>query len=271
MNPEFNPLDNRLLAALPQGELRRWRTVFEPVELRLGQTLYEPGRTPPGLYFPTTAVVSVLCPTRDGDCDEVAVIGREGVVGVSLLMDGESTPGRAVVQSAGRALRLPAWAAREAFEHSAQVLHLMLRYSLALGAQVAQISVCNRRHPLEQRMRRRLLQAVDRQPGRELAMTHEQLASLLGVRRESVTTEAHKLQKAGCVQYTRGHLLVVDRAGLALHACECHAAAEAEYNRLLPSVAAPVEPAIRVARTNDGMHTANARTATPPPVYAFAD
>lgn len=232
---------NRLLAALPGAEWPLWRDRLEPVDLALGEVLYEPARVPRHVYFPTTAVVSLLYLSEDGDRDEIAVIGCEGVVGVSLFMSGESTPGRAVVQSAGRGWRMAARAIAGELERSPAAMHLWLRYSLALGAQIAQISVCNCHHTLSQRLCRRLLQGLDRQSGRELVSTQEQLAGLLGVRRESVTVEAQKLQTAGCIRYTRGHIVVLDRTSLERHACGCHAAVEREYRRLLPAVGLGVD------------------------------
>lgn len=243
---------NRLLAALPGAEWPLWVRRLEPVDLALGDVLYEPGRAPRHVYFPTTAVVSLLYLSENGDCDEIAVIGCDGLVGVSLFMGGESTPGSAVVQSAGQAWRMSTASIAGEFERSPAVMHLLLRYSLALGAQIAQTSVCNRHHTVIQRLCRRLLQGLDRQAGRELVTTQEQLAGLLGVRRESVTVEAQKLQKAGCVRYSRGHVVVLDPIALERHACGCHAAVEREYRRLLPaggSVAGarpmPVEPPCR--------------------------
>jgi CRP-like cAMP-binding protein len=204
------------------------------------------------VFFPTSAIVSLLYLSENGDCDEIGVIGCEGVVGVSFFMSGEPTPGSAVVQSAGQAWRMPVRTIAGEFERSHAVMHLLLRYSLALGAQIAQTSVCNRHHTVSQRLCRRLLQGLDRQPGRELVTTQEQLAGLLGVRRESVTTEAQKLQRAGCVRYSRGHVLVLDRAALERQACGCHAAVEREYRRLLPagvpSVAAGWAPTLRPHR-----------------------
>ena len=249
---------NRLLAALPGAEWPLWSTRLEPVDLAFGQVLYEPGRVPRHVYFPTTAVVSLLYLSEDGDCDEIAVIGCDGVVGVSLFMSGESTPGSAVVQSAGQAWRMSTGSIAGEFERSPAVMHLFLRYSLALGAQIAQTSLCNRHHTVIQRLCRRLLQGLDRQAGRELVTTQEQLAGLLGVRRESVTVEAQKLQKAGCVRYSRGHIVVLDPVALERHACECHAAVEREYRRLLPARGlmaearlAPVEPRLGTAWPGD--------------------
>lgn len=236
---------NRLLAALPDAEWPLWLARLAPVDLALGEVLHEPARVPRHVYFPTTAVVSLLYLSENGDCDEIGVIGCEGVVGVSLFMSGEPSPGSAVVQSAGQAWRMPVRTIAGEFERSPAAMHLLLRYSLALGAQIAQTSVCNRHHTVSQRLCRRLLQGLDRQPGRELVTTQEQLAGLLGVRRESVTMEAQKLQKAGCLRYSRGHVVVLDRAALERHACGCHAAVEREHQRLLRTTADSIAESAR--------------------------
>lgn len=225
---------NDLLAALPERERQRWLPRLEPIELTLGQVLYEPGRVPQYAYFPATAVVSLLYMTEDGECDEVAVIGREGVVGVSLIMGGGSTAGTASVQRAGWGFRLPARTLEDEFEQSAAVMRLLLGYGLALSTQVAQTAVCNRHHTLDQRLCRRLLQGLDRQQHSELVMTQEQLAGLLGVRRESITVEAHKLQQAGVVRYSRGHIRVLDRLALERRACQCYAVVKKVCDRLAP-------------------------------------
>jgi CRP-like cAMP-binding protein len=222
-----------------------WQPQLEPVQLHVGEVLHEAGRVPSSIYFPTTAVASLLCLGESGEGDEIAVIGREGVVGMSLFIDGESTPAMAVVQSAGHAYRVPAWKINRASERAMQLMPLVLRFSLALTAQIAQISVCNRHHTVSQRLCRRLLQGLARQPGRELVITQEQLAGLLGVRRESVTAEAQKLQKAGCLHYARGHIVVTDPVALEQHACGCHAAVAREYHRLLPVQTRGTAPAVQ--------------------------
>jgi CRP-like cAMP-binding protein len=188
-------------------------------------------------YFPTTAVVSLVYMTEDGECDEVAVVGCEGVVGLSSFMGGRSTPDTATVQRGGWAFRLRARMVREEFEQFPDVMHLLVDYSLALSVQVAQTAVCNRHHMLAQRLCRRLLQGLDQQQDSELLMTQEQLAGLLGVRRESITTEAMKLQQTGVVRYTRGHIRVLDRPALERRACECYAVVKREFGRLLPKAA----------------------------------
>ena len=224
---------NHLLAALPEAEWQRWSAVLEPVELKLGQVLYEANGTMSHVYFPTTAIVSLLYVMENGASAEIAVVGNEGLVGVSLFMGGESTPSRAVVQSAGQGFRLSSAVMKEEFNR-APVLHLMLRYTQALITQMAQTAVCNRHHSLDQQLCRWLLLSLDRLQGDELMMTQELIANMLGVRREGVTEGALKLQKAGLIRYARGHITVLDRAGLELRTCECYAVVKKEYDRLLP-------------------------------------
>ncbi len=228
-----NPKDNRLLAALPDAEWQRWLPQLEWVEMPLGAVLYESGSTLSHVYFPTTAIVSLLYGRENGASAEIAVVGNEGIVGVALFMGGESTPSRAVVQSAGEGFRLKAAAIKEEF-NLAPVLHLLLRYTQALITQMAQTAVCNRHHTLDQQLCRWLLLSLDRLAGSELVMTQELIANMLGVRREGVTEGALKLQKAGLIRYSRGHISVLDRAGLAQRACECYAVVKKEYDRLLP-------------------------------------
>ena len=200
--------------------------------------LYESGRTLSHVYFPTTAIVSLLFVLEDGDSAEIAVVGNEGVVGISLFMGGESTPSRAVVQSAGRGLRLSSRAIKEAFGRSGAVMHLMLRYTQALITQMAQTAVCNRHHTLDKQLCRWLLLSMDRLQGNELVMTQELIGNMLGVRREGVTEAALKLQAAGLIQYARGHITVLDRPGLEQRTCECYAVVKKEYDRLLPDLMA---------------------------------
>ena len=230
--------ENHLLAALPEAELRRWLPLLEPVDLPLGLVLCESGRTLSHVYFPTNAIVSLLFILEDGDSAEIAVVGHEGIVGISLFMGGESTPSRAVVQSAGRGFRLSAWAIKEAFGRNGPVMHLMLRYTQALITQMAQTAVCNRHHSLDQQLCRWLLLSLDRLHGNELVMTQELIANMLGVRREGVTEAALKLQAAGLIQYARGHITVLDRPGLERRTCECYAVVKKEYDRLLPDLMA---------------------------------
>jgi CRP-like cAMP-binding protein len=225
---------NQLLAALPAEEWERWQSELEPVEMKLGDVLYESGSTMTHVYFPTTAIVSLLYVMENGASAEIAVVGHEGIVGVSLFMGGESTPSRAVVQSAGNGFRLSAHQIQEHFKR-APVLHLLLRYTQALITQMAQTAVCNRHHSLDQQLCRWLLLSLDRLSGSELVMTQELIANMLGVRREGVTESATKLQKAGLIQYSRGRITVLDRTALEARSCECYGVVKREYDRLLPA------------------------------------
>ncbi len=228
-----NPKQNQLLAALPDADWQRWRPQLESVELTLGQVLYESGSALGHVYFPTNAIVSLLYVMENGASAEIAVVGNEGLVGISLFMGGETTPSRAVVQSAGRGFRLKAQAIKEEFKQ-APVLHLLLRYTQALITQMAQTAVCNQHHSLDQQLCRWLLLSLDRLQGDQLVMTQELIANMLGVRREGVTESALNLQKAGLISYSRGRITVLDRAGLEKRTCECYAVVKAEYRRLLP-------------------------------------
>jgi CRP-like cAMP-binding protein len=229
---------NHLLAALPDADWQRWQPQLEWVPLPLGQVLYESGCTMSHVYFPTDAIVSLLYVMADGASAEIAVVGNEGVVGISLFMGGGSTPSRAVVQSAGQGWRLRAAAIRDEFNDSAPVMHLMLRYTQALITQMAQTAVCNRHHVLDQQLCRWLLLSLDRLGGDELRMTQELFANMLGVRREGVTEAALKLQRDGLIRYSRGHITVLDRAGLEARTCECYEVVKKEYARLLPDLTA---------------------------------
>jgi CRP-like cAMP-binding protein len=229
---------NRLLAVLPKLECDRWLPLLEPVELGLGQVLHESGVALNHVYFPTTAIVSLLYVMANGAAAEIAVVGDDGIVGVSLFMGAESTPSRAVVQSAGRAFRLKAQQLMDEFNRNGPVLHLLLRYTQALITQMAQTAVCNRHHSLDQQLCRWLLLSLDRLEGCELVMTQELIANMLGVRREGVTEAATKLQLAGLIRYARGHITVLDRAGLEQRTCECYAVVRREYERLLPQLTA---------------------------------
>jgi CRP-like cAMP-binding protein len=211
---------------------------MESVDLPLGLVLYEAGGTLSHVYFPTTAIISLLYVMEDGASAEIAVVGNEGIVGVSLFMGGESTPSRAVVQSAGKGLRLKAQFLKDEFNRAGPVLHLLLRYTQALITQMAQTAVCNRHHSLDQQLCRWLLLSLDRLEDNHLVMTQELIANMLGVRREGVTEGALKLQNAGLIQYTRGHITVLDRAGLEVRSCECYAVVKKEYDRLLPVILA---------------------------------
>ena len=234
MSTAPNPLSNHLLAALPAAEWQRWLPKLQWVPMPLGQVMYESGRTISHVYFPTTAIVSLLYVMESGASAEIAVVGCEGVVGISLFMGGESTPSRAVVQSAGEGYRLSAAAVKEEFNQSHPVMHLLLRYTQALITQMSQTAVCNRHHALDQQLCRWLLLSLDRLQGVDLIMTQELIANMLGVRREGVTEAALKLQHLGLIRYSRGHITVLDRPGLERRTCECYAVVKREYERLLP-------------------------------------
>ena len=234
MTAPTDPRQNQLLAALPEAEWLRWQPQLEWVDLPLGQVMYESGRTLSHVYFPTSAIVSLLYVMEDGASAEIAVVGNEGIVGVSLFMGGESTPSRAVVQSAGQGFRLRAALMLEEFNRAGPVLHLLLRYTQALITQMSQTAVCNRHHSLDQQLCRWLLLSLDRLQGSELVMTQELIANMLGVRREGVTEGALKLQKLGLIRYARGHISVLDRPGLEARTCECYEVVRREYDRLLP-------------------------------------
>ena len=229
-----DPRQNHLLAALPDAEWRRWQTDLEPVDMPRGMVLSESGSTPAHAYFPTTAIVSLLNMTEDGASSEIAVVGNEGVVGISLFMGGDATPSQAVVQSAGHGYRLRAQVVKNEVSRASPVLTMLLRYTQTMIAQVGQTAACNRYHSIDQQLCRRLLLGLDRLPSDELAMTQELLASLLGVRREGVTAAALKLQHAGVIRYSRGHIAVLDRRRLEQRTCECYKVAKKEYDRLLP-------------------------------------
>jgi CRP-like cAMP-binding protein len=230
-----NPRTNHLLAALPAVEWRRWLPHLEHVALPLGKVLYESGATLSHVYFPTTAIVSLLYVLEGGGSAEIAVVGNEGIVGISLFMGGGSTPSRAVVQSAGEGFRLGSGLMKKEFEQAGPVMHLLLRYTQALITQMSQTAVCNRHHSLDQQLCRWLLLSMDRLQGDELVMTQELIANMLGVRREGVTEGAMKLQNAGLIRYARGHITVLDRPGLEKRTCECYAVVKKEYDRLLPA------------------------------------
>jgi CRP-like cAMP-binding protein len=228
---------NHLLAALPPQEWSRWAPLLERVDMPLGEVIYESGVALNHVYFPITAIVSLLYVMENGASAEIAVVGNEGIVGVSLFMGGESTPSRAVVQSAGLGCRLRAPLMKAEFDKGGAALQLLLRYTQALITQMAQTAVCNRHHSLDQQLCRWLLLSLDRLQGRELVMTQELIANMLGVRREGVTEGALKLQKAGLIQYARGRITILDRAGLESRTCECYAVVKREYDRLLPALA----------------------------------
>ncbi|MBC7781379.1 MAG: Crp/Fnr family transcriptional regulator [Proteobacteria bacterium] len=232
--PVPDPRANALLAALPDTEWNRWEPLLEWVEMPLGQVLYESGTTLSHVYFPTTAIVSLLYVMEDGASAEIAVVGNEGMVGIALFMGGESTPSRAVIQSAGEGFRLKGQAIKDEVNRPGPSMHLLLRFTQALITQMAQTAVCNRHHSLDQQLCRWLLLSLDRLKGTELVMTQELIANMLGVRREGVTEGAHKLQKLGLIRYARGRISVLDRKGLEARTCECYAVVKKEYDRLLP-------------------------------------
>jgi CRP-like cAMP-binding protein len=234
LNMAFDKKNNHILAALPDADWQRWLSQLEAVDMPLGAVLYESGTTQSHVYFPTTALVSLLYVMESGASAEIAVVGNEGIVGVSLFMGGGSTPSRAVVQSAGEGYRLTAKAVNVEFSRAGPVMHVLLRYTQALITQMAQTAVCNRHHTLDQQLCRWLLLSLDRLQGNELVMTQELIANMLGVRREGVTEAALKLQSAGLIQYARGHITVTDRPGLEKRSCECYAVVKKEYDRLLP-------------------------------------
>ena len=225
---------NDLLAALPPDALLRWKPQLQSLDMPLGQVLYESGGAPGHVFFPTTAIVSLLLVSENGSTSEIAVVGREGLVGISIFMGGGSTTSRAVVQCAGQGFELDAGLMRDEFDLGGAAMHLMLRYTQALITQMAQTAVCNRHHSLDQRLCRWLLLSLDRLTGSELVMTQELISANLGVRREGVTEAALRLQLAGVIQYARGHIKVLDRPALEARSCECYAVVKREYDRLLP-------------------------------------
>ncbi len=229
---------NHLLSALPQADWLRWQPQLQYLEMPLRLVVCESNRKTSHVYFPTTAVVSLLYVMQNGATAEIAGVGNEGVVGISSFMGGDSSPGRAVVQSAGYGYRLPADFMRAEFDHGGAVMKLMLRYTQALIAQTAQTAACNRHHTLDKQLCRKLLLSMDRLPGNDLVMTQELIARLLGVRREGVTEAAVSLQAAGLIRYARGRITVIDRPALERRSCECYAVVKREYDRLLPASAA---------------------------------
>jgi CRP-like cAMP-binding protein len=232
-----NLKQNHLLAALSSVELKPMRRHLELVDMPLGEIVYESGRSLDHVYFPTTCIVSLLYVLENGASAEIAVVGNEGVVGISIFMGGETTPSRGVVQSAGDAFRMRGQVMKDQFNRGGAMQHLMLRYTQTLITQMAQTAVCNRHHSLDQQLCRWLLLSIDRLPSPEIVMTQELIANMLGVRREGVTEAAGKLQKAGVISYKRGHIKVLDRPRLEEMSCECYAVVRRETDRLLPYVA----------------------------------
>jgi CRP-like cAMP-binding protein len=233
-----DPKANQLLAVLPELEWARIEPHLVEVDLPLGEVIYESGGQLEHVFFPTTSIISLLYVMEDGASAEIAIVGHEGIVGVSLFMGGETTPSRAIVQSAGRAWRLNARMLKDEFNRGGPMQRLLLRYTQALITQMAQTAVCNRHHSIDQQLCRWLLLSIDRLPSNELRMTQELIANMLGVRRSGVTAAALKLQNAGLIRYSHGHITVLDRPGLEVHVCECYAVVKREFDRLLPALQA---------------------------------
>jgi CRP-like cAMP-binding protein len=229
-----SPHQNHLLATLPVGEFKRLYPHLELVELPLGEVLYESGDQLQHVYFPTGSIVSLLYVMADGASAEIAVVGKEGIIGIALFMGGETMPNRAVVQSAGYAYRLRGELLKKEFNRGGELQHLLLRYTQALLTQMSQTAVCNRYHSVDQQLCRWLLLSLDRLASNELTMTQELIANMLGVRREGVTEAAGKLQSAGLIHYSRGRITVIDRPGLEARSCECYQVVKTEFDRLLP-------------------------------------
>jgi CRP-like cAMP-binding protein len=220
--PYHDPRQNHLLKALPAGDYERLEPHLEPIPMGLGDVLYESGSQLKYVYFPTTSIVSLLYVMEDGASAEIAIVGNEGILGISLFMGGDTTPSRAVVQSAGHAVRLRAELLKNEFGRFGPTMHLLLRYTQALITQMAQTAVCNRHHSVDQQLCRWLLLSLDRLESNELSMTQELIANMLGVRREGVTEAARKLQDASLISYRRGRITVLDRPGLEARSCECY-------------------------------------------------
>jgi len=233
MNSKPDPRQNHILDALPQVERERLFPHLKLVAMPLGMVLYESGATLRHIYFPTNSIVSLLYVMQDGASAEIAVVGNEGAIGVSLFMGGETTPSRAIVQSAGYAYRLTGNRLKQEFNRHGEMLHILLRYTQSLITQMAQTAVCNRHHSLDQQLCRWLLLSLDRLSGNQLQMTQELIANMLGVRREGVTEAAGKLQKLGVIKYARGRITVEDRPKLETLSCECYAVVKRETDRLL--------------------------------------
>lgn len=231
---QHTPKQNHLLAALPLAIYQRWLPILERVDMPLGCVLYESGTTLKHVYFPATAVVSMLYLMKNGDSAEIAVVGNDGLVGLSLLMGGGSTPSRALVQNAGYGYRLPAAFAQQQFEECKPVMHLFLSFTQALMAQMTQTGACNKHHNLDQQLCRWLLLTLDRYQGMELHMTQQMMANMLGVTGDVMRSGAQNLQDEGLLHYENGRITVLDRAGLEKRTCECYALVKKEYERLLP-------------------------------------
>ena len=229
-----NPHQNHLLNALPASDYDRVASHLELIPMNLGDVLYESGARLRYVYFPTTSIVSLLYVMEVGASAEIAIVGNEGILGISLFMGGDTTPSRAVVQSAGHGFRLRAELLKNEFGRVGPTMHLLLRYTQAVITQMAQTAVCNRHHSVDQQLCRWLLLSLDRLASNELSMTQELIANMLGVRREGVTDAAGKLQDAGLIRYSRGKITVLDRPGLEARSCECYRVVKTEFDRLLP-------------------------------------
>ena len=236
MDTPQSPNQNYLLAALPTAEFERIATHLEPVVMPLGQVLYESGGQLRQVYFPTSAIVSLHYVMENGASSEIAGVGNEGVLGIAHFMGGNTTPSRAIVQTAGHGYQLKVPLLMQEFNRGGVLQHLLLRYTQALLTQISQTAVCNRHHSVEQQLCRWLLLTLDRLPSNELTMTQELIASMLGVRREGITEAAGHLQQAGCIRYRRGHISVLDRSALESRVCECYAVVKKEHDRLLCDV-----------------------------------
>lgn len=239
---QHTPTNNHLLAALPAEVFERLFPNLELVKMALGEVLYESGGLLQHVYFPTTAIVSLHYIMENGASSEIAGVGNEGVLGISLFMGGKTTPSMATVQTSGHGYRLKVRMMMEEFDRAGPMMHLMLRYTQALITQMAQTAVCNRHHTVEQQLCRWLMLTLDRLPSKELTMTQELIASMLGVRREGITEAAGNLQREGLISYRRGHITVIDRAGLELHACECYDVVKKEFHRLLTEIQVHQDP-----------------------------
>ena len=236
MPTPHSPTQNHLLAALPAAEYARLSAHLELVPLPLGEALYESGEQLQYVYFPTTTIIAILYVLENGASAQIAIIGNEGILGISIFMGGETTPSRAVVQSAGHGYRLKAHLLKAEFDRGGPLLHLLLRYTQALITQMTQTAVCNRHHTVQQQLCRLLLVSYDRLPTTKLTMTQELMANMLGVRREGVTEAAGHLQRAGLIHYTRGRIDMLDRPGLERSVCECYAVVKREFDRLLSDI-----------------------------------
>lgn len=243
-----SPMQNHLLAALPAAEFDRLSDQLELVSLHQGEALYESGVRLQHVYFPITCIVSLLYVLESGESAEIAIVGNEGIVGISLFMGGDTTPDRAMVQSAGYAYRLRGNLLKEEFDRAGPVLRLLLRYTQVLIIQMTQTAVCNRHHSIEQQLCRWLLLSVDRLSSESVIMTQQMIANMLGVRRERVTEAAGNLQRAGLIQYSRGAIEILDRPGLEDAVCECYSVIKQEFDRLLTDIPhLDIDPAARLS------------------------